>query len=120
MSQNCSLYPLPYRTFPNGNILHTEYTTDSLFASTGGLESASLIASKHYKTTSSSSSKEHPATNAVDTDPSSNYTTLLDYDEFDFVLDLNQQEDFDRLLNMLSRSGPAKYDEIEASVRIIY
>lgn len=28
--------------------------------------------------------------------------------DYDFVLDLDEQEDFDRLLNMLSRSGPAK------------
>ena len=70
---------------------------------TRALHSSSLVG------TPKKSDLGHPRIKFTSTEDVVNDTA----EDYDFVLDLNEHEDFDRLLNMLSRSGPAKHlDEV--------
>ena len=70
---------------------------------TRALQSSSLVG------TPKKSDLGHPRIKFTSTEDVVNDTA----EDYDFVLDLNEHEDFDRLLNMLSRSGPAKHlDEV--------
>lgn len=82
------------------------------------LESMSLIGSPKKTPSKQTGDTFSRNINAIIDDRADTLELGTDYD---FVLNLDEKDDFDRLLSLLSRSGPAKHsDEVSSSAFNIY